>query len=75
MVLTMHEACREEEVSFSRTLLKGIDRFKKAAAAAQNGHLDSKDAFELWDSYGFPIDLTQASHHCSASVSHIVHAA
>ena len=50
---------REEEVSFSRTLVKGIERFKKAAAAAQGGQLNSKDAFELWDSFGFPIDLTQ----------------
>ena len=52
-------ACREEEASFSRTLSKGIERFKKAAGAATNGKLPSPDAFALWDSFGFPIDLTQ----------------
>ena len=54
--------CSEEEVSFNRTLDKGIARFKKAAAAAKSQnqkHIDSKDAFEMWDTYGFPVDLTQ----------------
>ena len=46
-------------MSFSRTLMKGIERFKKAAAVAKDGQLDSYDAFELWDSFGFPIDLTE----------------
>lgn len=52
----------EEEVSFNRTLDKGIARFKKAAAAAKaqgQKDIDSKDAFEMWDTYGFPVDLTQ----------------
>ncbi len=52
---------REEETSFSRTLVKGIERFKKAAAAAEGGVLSGKDAFELWDTYGFPPDLTQVA--------------
>ena len=54
--------CSEEEVSFNRTLDKGIARFKKAAAAAKaqgQKDIDSKDAFEMWDTYGFPVDLTQ----------------
>lgn len=50
---------REEEASFSRTLLKGIERFKKAAAAAEGNTLSGRDAFELWDTFGFPQDLTQ----------------
>ena len=56
--------CSEEEVSFGRTLDKGIARLKKAAAAAKSAdkkHIDSKDAFEMWDTYGFPVDLTQVS--------------
>lgn len=56
--------CSEEEVSFGRTLDKGIARLKKAAAAAKSAnqkHIDSRDAFEMWDTYGFPVDLTQVS--------------
>ena len=53
---------REEEASFSKTLLKGIERFKKAAGAAQGGVLSGRDAFELWDTYGFPQDLTEVLH-------------
>lgn len=51
-------------MSFNRTLDKGIKRFKGAAAdAKQQGQkdIDSKVAFEMWDTYGFPIDLTQVS--------------
>ena len=51
--------CREEEASFSRTLQKGIERFKKAAANAGGGSFSGKDAFELYDTYGFPMDLTE----------------
>lgn len=50
---------REEEASFSRTLQKGIERFKKAAANATNKSFSGKDAFELYDTYGFPMDLTE----------------
>jgi alanyl-tRNA synthetase len=31
----IHSIIAEEEASFSRTLVKGIERFKKLAAAAQ----------------------------------------
>jgi len=54
---------REEEVSFSRTLVKGLELFKKAAAAAKGGQLAGRDAFLLWDTFGFPLDLTQACRH------------
>ncbi|WCJ40033.1 Alanine--tRNA ligase [Euphorbia peplus] len=48
----------EEEASFGKTLLKGIERFKKAAPV-QGNLLSGQDAFVLWDTYGFPLDLTQ----------------
>ena len=63
--------CSEEEVSFGKTLDKGIARLKKAAAAAKSQnqkHIDSKDAFEMWDTYGFPVDLTQVSHRQTVAV-------
>lgn len=52
----------EEEVSFNRTLDKGIARFKEAAKAAKakgQKYIDSEDAFAMWDTHGFPVDLTQ----------------
>ncbi len=57
---------REEEVSFSRTLVKGLELFKKAAAAAKGGQLAGRDAFLLWDTFGFPLDLTQVCCHAGA---------
>ncbi|KAJ8451276.1 hypothetical protein Cgig2_014048 [Carnegiea gigantea] len=48
-----------EEASFGKTLLKGIEKFKKAAQEVQGKTLSGQDAFVLWDTYGFPLDLTQ----------------
>ncbi|XP_027109818.1 alanine--tRNA ligase-like isoform X1 [Coffea arabica] len=48
-----------EEASFGRTLLHGIEKFKKAAQDVQGNTLSGQDAFVLWDTYGFPLDLTQ----------------
>ncbi len=47
----------EEENSFLRTLASGIQRFEKYQV--QNNIIDGAFAFELFDTYGFPIDLTQ----------------
>lgn len=47
----------EEEVSFLRTLTAGIERFE--AYSKQHDSIDGNFAFELFDTYGFPIDLTQ----------------
>ena len=48
---------REEENSFLRTLSAGINRFEKYASTHQE--VEGKVAFELYDTFGFPIDLTQ----------------
>lgn len=53
---------QEEEVSFSRTLQKGIKRFKTIAEGLNKEGkdlLDGKVLFELWDTFGFPPDLTE----------------
>ncbi|KAL0358791.1 UNVERIFIED_CONTAM: Alanine--tRNA ligase [Sesamum angustifolium] len=55
----IREIITDEEASFGRTLTKGIEKFKKAAQEVQGGILSGQDAFELWDTYGFPLDLTQ----------------
>lgn len=46
----------EEEVSFLRTLNTGIQRFENYIA--EHTAIDGDFAFELFDTYGFPIDLT-----------------
>jgi len=45
-----------EEESFGRTLERGLQIFTKAAAS---GKIDGASAFELYDTYGFPLDMTQ----------------
>lgn len=47
----------EEEVSFLRTLTSGIERFDSYVANHEN--VSGDFAFELFDTFGFPIDLTQ----------------
>lgn len=47
----------EEEASFLRTLASGIQRFEKYQVS--NNIIEGTFAFELFDTYGFPIDLTQ----------------
>ncbi|WP_316843645.1 alanine--tRNA ligase [Pedobacter psychrodurus] len=47
----------EEEVSFLRTLSTGIQRFEKYQAS--NDVVKGNFAFELSDTFGFPIDLTE----------------
>eukprot|EP01012_Entosiphon_sulcatum_P019157 TRINITY_DN24002_c0_g1_i1.p1 TRINITY_DN24002_c0_g1~~TRINITY_DN24002_c0_g1_i1.p1 ORF type:complete len:870 (+),score=129.80 TRINITY_DN24002_c0_g1_i1:123-2612(+) len=47
----------EEEVSFLRTLSTGIQRFEKYQAS--NNVVEGTFAFELSDTFGFPIDLTE----------------
>ena len=49
---------REEEVSFLRTLDKGLKRFEIIKAETKGQVIDGKTAFELYDTYGFPLDLT-----------------
>jgi alanyl-tRNA synthetase len=47
----------EEESSFLRTLASGIQRFEKYQV--HNNTIEGAFAFELFDTFGFPIDLTQ----------------
>ena len=47
---------REEEESFLRTLDNGIGLLDERIG--QGSTLSGKDAFELYDTFGFPIDLT-----------------
>ena len=48
---------QEEENAFLRTLEAGINRFEKYSAAGKV--VDGAFAFELFDTFGFPVDLTE----------------
>ena len=53
---------KEEEESFLRTLATGINMLEGVIAetrAAGSTVVDGKKAFTLFDTYGFPLDLTQ----------------
>lgn len=52
----------EEETSFLRTLETGIKLLDKVVADAKaknKNQIDGKTVFELYDTYGFPLDLTE----------------
>jgi alanyl-tRNA synthetase len=66
----VEEVLRREEEAFNKTLDRGIARFEVAAKSAQESWAKREDetqaprilaesAFELYDTYGFPLDLTE----------------
>ena len=50
---------REEELSFLSTLEKGLARLNQIVADTQGKVIAGEKAFELYDTYGFPLDLTE----------------
>ena len=50
------EVLKNEKVKFGRTLEKGLKEFEKVAK--DNKDIDGETAFHLFDTYGFPLELT-----------------
>lgn len=48
----------EEEQAFLRTLDKGLKRFENIKSELKGKTIDGELAFELYDTFGFPFDLT-----------------
>ncbi|MCL4124390.1 UNVERIFIED_CONTAM: hypothetical protein GTU68_061331 [Idotea baltica] len=49
---------KEEEASFLRTLDQGLVLLNRIVRETKGGIVSGQKAFELYDTYGFPIDLT-----------------
>ncbi len=54
----VYEVLKNEKTKFSRTLEKGIKEFEKIITNLDGNILNKDLAFKLYDTYGFPIELT-----------------
>jgi len=56
----IQEVLEREETQFRRTLEKGLKLLDDASGSMESGdELDGETAFKLYDTYGFPYDLTE----------------
>ena len=53
------EVLRNESIKFNRTLEKGLREFDKLLTHLNGNEIDASNAFKLYDTYGFPIELTE----------------
>lgn len=63
--MAITEVLTNEKVKFAKTLEKGLHEFEKIIKELKGNLLNSELAFRLYDTYGFPIELTEelASEH------------
>ena len=57
------EVLRNENTKFNRTLEKGLREFEKLLNHLDSDTIDKDNAFKLYDTYGFPIELTEEMAH------------
>ena len=56
----IEKVIQSEEASFGSTLDKGLDKFSKIVSPLAEGDtISGEDAFRLYDTFGFPLDLTE----------------
>ncbi|MDD5346828.1 MAG: alanine--tRNA ligase, partial [Proteiniphilum sp.] len=55
----IEKVIKEEEESFLRTLETGIRMLEKSIPESKGEYLSGEVAFQLYDTFGFPIDLTE----------------
>ena len=53
------EVLKNENIKFNRTLEKGLREFDKLLNHLNGDIIDKDNAFKLYDTYGFPIELTE----------------
>ena len=56
---TILQVLKEEKIKFNRTLEKGLREFEKAINNLEGKEINKDIAFRLYDTYGFPIELTE----------------
>ena len=54
----VEKALKEEEEQFARTLENGMTMLEKAIADLEGNTIPGETVFRLYDTYGFPVDLT-----------------
>ena len=55
----IRKVIKAEEISFNDTLDRGINHFERILRTLSGNVIPGKEAFRLYDTYGFPLDLTQ----------------
>ena len=55
----IQKVVQSEELSFNDTLDRGLVHFEKLVGSITSDSISGKEAFRLYDTYGFPLDLTQ----------------
>ena len=53
------QVLKDEKIKFNRTLEKGLREFEKAINNIEGNKINKEIAFRLYDTYGFPIELTE----------------
>ena len=52
------DVLKNEKIKFNRTLEKGLREFEKIVNNLEDSKINKDNAFKLYDTYGFPIELT-----------------
>ncbi|MBQ8044175.1 MAG: alanine--tRNA ligase [Clostridia bacterium] len=52
------EVLKTEKIKFNRTLEKGLKEFEKVSSHITDGVMNKDTAFRLYDTFGFPLELT-----------------
>jgi alanyl-tRNA synthetase len=55
----IQDALAREEMQFAKTLQEGLKQFARTIESVQNNIIDGLSAFHLYDTYGFPLELTK----------------